>query len=89
MDDGTILHNPGNQLLRIDAIWAFVSVDENGNEGVCAMPLPGLPGPVPLIAADEARLSSLIPLAEHLAKVANIKIRLIKLSTREVIREIV
>ena len=80
---GPILHNPPNHLLRIDAIWAFVSVDAAGNEGLCAMPLPGLPGPIPLIAADEARLRSLLPMAERLAAASKMRIRLIKLSTRE------
>ena len=46
------------------------------------MPLPGLPGPVPLIAADEARLVHLLPLAKQLASLANMHIRLIKLSVR-------
>ena len=87
LPDGTLLHKPKNTLLRIDAIYAFVSVDEDGNEGVCAMPLPGL-GPVPMIAADAARLKSLIPMAEKLAKLSGIKIRLIKLTTRKEIREI-
>ena len=78
-----LLHKPVNTLARIDALWAFVSVDDDGNEGLCAMPLPGLPGPIPLIAADEARLRSLIPMAERLAAAAKMRIRLIKLTTRE------
>ena len=78
-----LLHSPPNHLVRIDAIWAFVSVDAAGNEGLCAMPLPGFPGPMPLIAADQTRLASLIPMAERLAQASKTRIRLIKLSTRE------
>lgn len=82
MSDDPILHSPPNHLLRIDAVWMFISVDEAGNEGVCAGPMPGLPGPIPLIAADEARLVSLIPMAEELARLSKMRIRLIKLSMR-------
>lgn len=85
--DGTLLHKPKNTLLRIDAIYAFVSVDDDGTEGVCAMTTPGL-GLTPLIAADETRLKQLIPLAESLARTSGMKIRLIKLTTREEIRDI-
>lgn len=73
-------HNPGNHLKRIDKVWMFVSVDETG-EGVVAYPFDNM-GPVPLIAADEARLASLKVLAKDMAKRYNIKIRLIELSTR-------
>jgi hypothetical protein len=81
-DDKAILHNPPNHLLRIDAIWAFVSVDEDGNEGLCAMTLPGL-GLTPLIAADEARLESLRRSAQSLATKSGKAVRLIRLHSRE------
>jgi hypothetical protein len=79
------LHNPGNHLLRIDALWAFVSTDADGNEGLCAAPLQGMT--MPMIAADEKRLASLIPMAEQLATISGMTIRLVKLSTREELRE--
>ena len=79
------VERPRNQLLRINAIWAFISSDETG-EGVCAMPVPGF-GPVPMIAADEDRLNSLIPVAVQLAAMTGATIKLIKLSTREEVRE--
>ena len=60
------LIDPPNVLPRIERIWAFLSVDAAGNEGLCAAPLGGL-GLVPLIAADEARLESLRPIAVYLA----------------------
>jgi hypothetical protein len=82
VDLGVELHTPPNTLQRIDAIWAFVSVDEHGNEGLCAAPYEGF-GMLPLIAADAARLQSLMPVARHLARQSGMRIRLIKLSTRE------
>jgi predicted pyridoxine 5'-phosphate oxidase superfamily flavin-nucleotide-binding protein len=79
----TVLHDPGNHLLRIDQVWMAVSVDEDGNEGVCAAPLPGSGTlTMPLIAADEARLPFIMNMAEQLAAATGKKIRIIKLSTR-------
>ena len=77
----TVYLDPGNYLGRIEHIWAFLSVDEGG-EGVCATSMGGL-GAVPLIAADEARLKSLRPLAQHLVKVFGKPVRLAKFASRE------
>jgi hypothetical protein len=73
--------DPGNYLERIEHVWAFLSVDDGG-EGVCAAPMGGL-GMVPLIAADEARLESLKPIAAHIAKMFGKPVRLVKFTTRE------
>lgn len=77
----TEIHSPPNQQLRIDEVWLFVSTDEAG-EGVCAGPLMGPGSLVPLIAADEARLNSLIPVAQQIAKESGKSIKLIKMSQR-------
>ena len=87
LPDGTLLHDPGNTLLRIVALWAFVSVDDEGKEGLCATTLPGL-GLTPLIAADAARLARLTPIAQNIASASGKRIRLIRLSTREEVRVI-
>jgi len=62
MTDRPTVIVPKNTLHRIDEIFVFVSSDEAG-EGVCAGPLEGPRSLVPLIAADQARLKSLIPIA--------------------------
>jgi hypothetical protein len=84
----TVVFTPPNTLPRIDGVWAYLSVDADGNEGVCAAPI----GPggmcVPLIAADEARLKSLTPIAEQLAKFTGMTIKLVRFGTREELREI-
>jgi hypothetical protein len=77
----TVIHAPPNEQLRIDEVWMFISVDETG-EGVCAGPLMGPGSMVPLIAADEARLKSLIPIARQLARDSGKQVKLIKLSGR-------
>jgi hypothetical protein len=77
----TVILAPPNEQLRIDEVWLFVSVDETG-EGVCAAPLMGAGSLVPLIAADEARLKSLIPIARQIARESGKRVKLIKLSQR-------
>jgi hypothetical protein len=82
----TEIHVPPNKL-RIENIWAYVSVDENGMEGVCAVNVGGTW--IPLIAADPERLESLRSMALTLAALTpNRKIRLIKLTSREEIETI-
>jgi hypothetical protein len=85
---GTIFQQPKNTLPSIECLYAFVSVDaEDGNEGLVGAPYGGMQV-MPMIAADEKRLEQLMTLAQQLATAFNIKIRLIKLSHREVIKEI-
>jgi hypothetical protein len=85
---GTIFKQPKNTLPKIKSVYLFVSVDASDeNEGIVAAPFGGL-GCMPLIAADEKRLEQLIPIAEQIAYMSKMKIRLIKLSGREVIKEI-
>ena len=85
--DDAVFIQPPNTLLRIDALYAFVSVDKEGNEGLCAAPMPGSNTfTMPMIAADEARLSSLIPYAMALAERSGMTIKLIKLERRVELR---
>lgn len=85
---GTLFQQPKNTLPSIECLYAFVSVDaKDGNEGLIAAPFGEAPI-MPMIAADEKRLEQLIPIAEIIAARFNTKIRLIKLSHREVIKEI-
>lgn len=83
-----IFQQPKNTLPSIECLYAFVSVDaEDGNEGLVGAPM-GPVGCMPMIAADEKRLKQLIPMAQWIATEHNIKIRLIKLSHREVLKDI-
>jgi hypothetical protein len=82
------VQSPKNTMPRIDAIWAFVSVDPgDGNEGVLSGPLLGPGSLVPLIAADEARLKSLWPWARMIASRSGLRCQLVKFHTREVVEE--
>lgn len=83
-----IFQQPKNTMPRIDSLYAYVSVDhEDGNEGLCGAPV-GPVGCMPLIAADEKRLEQLTPIAEQMARQFKMKIRLVKFTKREVIRDI-
>jgi hypothetical protein len=73
--------DPGNYLGRIESIYAALSIDDNG-EGVCAAPMGGL-GSVPLIAADRARLKSIMPIARHIARIFGKPVRIAKFTKRE------
>jgi hypothetical protein len=82
----TIIHDAPNHLDRIDACWMVISTDDTG-EGLCAAPMSGVT--LPLIACDEKRLADIIRIAEHMAKIfPHRKMKLIKLTTREDVREI-
>lgn len=84
----TEVHSPPNHLLRIREVYLFVSVDDAGNEGVCAAPVLGPGSVVPLVAADEDRLRLLFPWARQVAIVTGKRIRLLKLTTRTEVMEI-
>lgn len=82
-----VLDSPPNTLDVIDSIWCWISTDETG-EGVVAAPLMG-PGTIcPLIAADESRLAQIRPWAEAIAKRSDKPLRLIRLTTREVVEDL-
>jgi hypothetical protein len=66
---------------RINQLWLVTYINENGQETVAQAKL--VTGEyVPLIAADTARLESMMPAARGLAKANHLKMRLIKLANR-------
>jgi len=75
-----------NYLLRIDALWAAVSVDDDGTEGLVASFHNDTW--LPLITADENRLPLIIAQAERVAATQGRLIRIIKLHSREEVRAI-
>jgi hypothetical protein len=78
--DETLVHVPPNEKFYIDSVWAFVSEDAKGNEGIVAHTMGATL--MPLIAADEERLRQLRPYAEKLAKMGLVKIKLVKFHQR-------
>lgn len=79
---GGIASPAGGLGFRIERIWAFLAVHEDGDEGLCGAPLPGTPYPMPMIAADGDRLNSLIPIATDLSTMFDGSIELARFDRR-------
>jgi hypothetical protein len=79
---------PGPDGQRINQLWLVTYVNEAGLEVVVQAKLQS-GGYAPLIAANTARLESMLPAARDLATTRNIKMRLIKLTNRVDIEDIV
>jgi hypothetical protein len=60
---------------RIDRLYAFMSVDEKGFNGVIASILPGL-GATPLVTGSRRVAHKLIPIAEKVARETGKKVGL-------------
>jgi len=72
--------DPGGLGFRIDTLWAFVAIHEDGDEGLCGAIING--NWMPLIAADHERLALLRPYAEHIAAKSGKPVRLIRFDLR-------
>jgi hypothetical protein len=66
---------------RIDQLWIVTYIDGAGREVVAQAKL-ATGDYAPLIAADAARLESMMPAARGIAKANNIKMRLVKFAGR-------
>jgi hypothetical protein len=72
---------------RITEIFAFIAEDTGPeDEGVTAMSI----GPLmlPMVGADEARVRSLMPKAQEIARITGKTIRLMRFSGRQVLKTI-
>jgi hypothetical protein len=72
---------------RINQLWLVTYIDEAGQELV-AQAKASTGDYVPLIAADAARLESMMPAARGVAKANNLKMRVIKFTNRLDVDEI-
>jgi hypothetical protein len=72
---------------RLEQLWLVTYVDDAGREVVAQAKLT-TGDYAPLIAADAARLESMMPAARELAKANNIKMRLVKFTARLDVEEI-
>lgn len=67
--------------LRIDEMYAFVVVDEDGTEGIPAFTAGDLA--MPMVGADMAKIEDLRPIAAHVASSFGKRVELVKFSSRE------
>ena len=78
---------PGPDSQRINQLWLVTYINEAGQETVAQAKL--VTGEyAPLIAADAARLESMMPAARGVAKANKLKMRLIKFTNRLDVEEI-
>lgn len=75
-----VVDDPTGRLPRIEKIWAFVSVDDDGDEGLVAANVNG--SWMPLLAADEKRVDSLREMAALIGKETGKRIVLARFETR-------
>jgi hypothetical protein len=59
------IHDPGNET-KIDRLYAFMSIDANGNHGIVAEILPRL-GTTHLVTGSRKIAQTMIPLAQKVA----------------------
>lgn len=68
--------------LKINEMYAFIATEADGQEGICAFQTePGMW--MPMVGADLARMESLRPMAEKIAKATGKQIEVIKFTNRE------
>jgi hypothetical protein len=79
---------PGSGIQRLNQLWLVTYINETGEEVVAQAKLTD-GRYIPLIAADLARLKSVVPAARDLAKATNTKLHLIKFTNRVDIEDIV
>ena len=61
-----LIHDPGNET-RIDRVYAFLSIDAEGNNGIAGGPVPGLGAFVQLVTASPGVAEMMKKLAEEIA----------------------
>lgn len=83
--DGVILHDSPKENKEIHTLWAYLAEDETG-EGICGVAINGQH--MPLVTSVERIANMMEATAWDIARRTNKKIRLVKFTTRENVREI-
>lgn len=81
----TQVHDPKNTE-KIDTLWAVLSVDDTGNEGMVAANIAGTW--FPIVWCYEKNTEKMLKFAAEVKANTNKKLRLVKFSSKEVIKEI-
>ena len=66
MRDEPIIHDPGNDA-RIDRVYVFMSIDDEGRNGIVAESAPGL-GTTPLVTGSLRTAEMMKTLAQEVAR---------------------
>ena len=73
---------------KINELWAYLSEERPGEEGVvaCPMMIHGQLVMMPLVCADADRATALQPMAQEAAETSGRPIRLVRFTAREEVR---
>ena len=76
--------------LKLETITAFLAIDHDGNEGICAIGTVGLEGErlTPMVCADQRRVEQMRPIARDIARKTGTRIVVAVFSVRTDIEEI-
>lgn len=81
MSGGFFLHDPGNELDSVDQLWAFVSVDDNGKEGIMGAMLNDQW--FALVTAKESVAEQMRTVAEGISAISGKRCRLLRFARVE------
>lgn len=70
---------------EIKELFAFISIDQDGNEAICAFKFED--NWMPLVTADKKKVKSFCQISKTIAKKSNTIVRFIKFSNPELLEE--
>lgn len=82
----TIVDCGPNKMEEIGSVWAVLSVDASGREGVCATKTDF--GWIPLFTGDPDKVDMIAQIGSEIAEGGTAKTRLVRFTTREEVREL-
>lgn len=77
----TIIHDEEN-IQQIKEIYAILSIDENGNEGICGG---GENFPLPLVTGKKEFCPVFIKIAQEISHLTKKKLKLVKFYSKEIL----
>jgi len=79
------VHDPGNNK-KIDSVFAILSEDEQGNEGIDGVMMNGKM--TPFITGSEKAIEMMISIIKSMPKVKGKKHKLVRYTKKELVREL-
>lgn len=79
-----VLISLGKNTAPIESLYVYLSIDADGNEGVCAV-LGGV-GPMQAVTSKMAIAATIEPKIIEMAKLTNHRIRLVKFTTKDILK---
>lgn len=70
-------------MFKIESLWAYVSENDVGDEGLCGYKDPRTGNWLPMVAGNHKHLQALKPFADQIAKLTKKKVKLVKFTMRE------